>query len=164
MAEAVGFEPTKHFCSLVFKTSSIGRSDRPPLSSLVGRRPLVKYVLNMPIATRILIFAFLVSGVSHLVAPELFLGIMPPILPEPKLLVYLSGIAEIVCAVGLLLRNRFAPVATALVLLAVWPANWWFAIDALDSNDFWLILVAWIRLPLQIPLIWIALKSPIKKN
>mgnify|MGYP006946332295 CR=1 FL=1 len=30
MAEAVGFEPTKHFCSLVFKTSSIGRSDRPP--------------------------------------------------------------------------------------------------------------------------------------
>ena len=35
MAEAVGFEPTKHCCSLVFKTSSIGRSDRPPLTILV---------------------------------------------------------------------------------------------------------------------------------
>ncbi len=30
MAEAVGFEPTRHFCPLVFKTSSIGRSDSPP--------------------------------------------------------------------------------------------------------------------------------------
>jgi hypothetical protein len=48
--------------------------------------------------------------------------------------------------------------------LAVWPANWWFVIDALDSNDFLLILVAWARLPLQIPPIWIALKSPVKKN
>ena len=30
MAEGVGFEPTRHFCPLVFKTSSIGRSDSPP--------------------------------------------------------------------------------------------------------------------------------------
>ncbi|MEO0049257.1 MAG: hypothetical protein RL556_589 [Actinomycetota bacterium] len=34
MAEAVGFEPTKACTSLVFKTSSIGRSDRPPRTSL----------------------------------------------------------------------------------------------------------------------------------
>jgi hypothetical protein len=34
LAEAVGFEPTRHFCPLVFKTSSIGRSDRPPRKSL----------------------------------------------------------------------------------------------------------------------------------
>jgi site-specific DNA recombinase len=30
LAEGVGFEPTRHFCPLVFKTSSIGRSDSPP--------------------------------------------------------------------------------------------------------------------------------------
>src|SRR5690606_40309596 len=30
-AEGVGFEPTRHFCPLVFKTSSIGRSDSPPV-------------------------------------------------------------------------------------------------------------------------------------
>src|SRR5699024_6493320 len=29
-AEGVGFEPTRHFCLLVFKTSSFGRSDSPP--------------------------------------------------------------------------------------------------------------------------------------
>jgi hypothetical protein len=39
MAEAVGFEPTKHFCSLVFKTSSIGRSDRPPIRMIVENYP-----------------------------------------------------------------------------------------------------------------------------
>ncbi|VXB06316.1 hypothetical protein FRIGORI9N_170042 [Frigoribacterium sp. 9N] len=26
----MGFEPTRHLCPLVFKTSSIGRSDSPP--------------------------------------------------------------------------------------------------------------------------------------
>ena len=30
VAEGVGFEPTMHCCTLVFKTSSIGRSDSPP--------------------------------------------------------------------------------------------------------------------------------------
>ncbi|VXB61405.1 hypothetical protein PSCLAVI8L_150236 [Pseudoclavibacter sp. 8L] len=30
VAEGVGFEPTRHCCPLVFKTSSIGRSDSPP--------------------------------------------------------------------------------------------------------------------------------------
>ena len=30
LAEGVGFEPTGHFCPLVFKTRSIGRSDNPP--------------------------------------------------------------------------------------------------------------------------------------
>ena len=30
LAEGAGFEPARHFCPLVFKTSSIGRSDSPP--------------------------------------------------------------------------------------------------------------------------------------
>src|ERR1700712_5570171 len=30
LAEGVGFEPTEHCCSPVFKTGSIGRSDSPP--------------------------------------------------------------------------------------------------------------------------------------
>ena len=41
MAEAVGFEPTRHFCPLVFKTSSIGRSDRPPRQSLVENEAIL---------------------------------------------------------------------------------------------------------------------------
>ena len=39
LAEGVGFEPTRHFCPLVFKTSSIGRSDSPPPTILRGTTP-----------------------------------------------------------------------------------------------------------------------------
>lgn len=89
--------------------------------------------------------------------------LMPPWLPEPILLIYLSGIAELIAAIGLLLRQRWAPIFTVLVLFAVWPANWWFAIDALSSNPD-IALAAWLRLPLQIPLIWWALRSPVKSG
>jgi uncharacterized membrane protein len=44
-------------------------------------------------------------------------------------------------------------------LLAVWPANIWFAFDSLGSSDPWLIVAAWLRLPLQLPLIYFAVKS-----
>lgn len=109
----------------------------------------------------VVISAFLVSGIFHLVNPSGFLFLLPDWAPEPILLIYLSGVAEIIAAVGLLLRQKWAPIFTALVLLAVWPANWWFAIDALSTNPD-IALAAWLRLPLQIPLIWFALKSPVR--
>jgi uncharacterized membrane protein len=109
----------------------------------------------------VVISAFLASGIFHLVNPSGFLFLLPDWAPEPILLIYLSGVAEIIAAVGLLLRQKWAPIFTALVLLAVWPANWWFAIDALSTNPD-IALAAWLRLPLQIPLIWFALKSPVR--
>ena len=109
----------------------------------------------------VVISAFLASGIFHLVNPSGFLFLLPDWAPEPILLIYLSGVAEIIAAVGLLLRQTWAPIFTALVLLAVWPANWWFAIDALSTNPD-IALAAWLRLPLQIPLIWFALKSPVR--
>ncbi len=36
MAEGVGFEPTVRFRTLVFKTSSFGRSDSPPMRPQAG--------------------------------------------------------------------------------------------------------------------------------
>ena len=86
---------------------------------------------------------------------------MPPWLPEPMLLIYLSGIAELAAALGLVLKQRWAPLLTALTLLAVWPANWWFAFESLDG-DLLLAVAAWVRLPLQIPLIIWALRSPVQ--
>jgi uncharacterized membrane protein len=86
--------------------------------------------------------------------------LMPPWLPEPMLLIYLSGIVEIVAAIGLVLKHRWAPVLTALTLVAVWPANWWFAFESLDG-DVLTAVAAWVRLPLQIPLIIWVLRSPV---
>lgn len=106
---------------------------------------------------------FLASGALHLLNPAAFLWLMPAWTPEPIFLIYLSGIAELIAAIGLLLKQRWAPMLTVLTLLAVWPANWWFAIDSLTSNPE-IALVAWLRLPLQLPLIWWAWKAPVKSG
>jgi uncharacterized membrane protein len=116
--------------------------------------------IKRSVGSWVVIVAFLLSGTLHLVSPQGFLFLMPDWAPEPILLIYLSGVAELVAAIGLLLRQKWAPIFTALVLLGVWPANWWFAVDAISSNPD-IALVAWLRLPLQIPLIYWALRSPI---
>jgi uncharacterized membrane protein len=101
---------------------------------------------------------FLASGVLHLVNPDAFLWLMPPWLPEHNFLILLSGVFEIVCAVGLIAKQRWAGYLSALVLLAVWPANIWYAFDVLDQGNTGVIVAAWLRLPLQIPFIYAAIK------
>ena len=110
----------------------------------------------------VVIVAFGVSGVGHLLNPAAFLWLMPPWLPWHVELIYLSGVAELLAAVGLLARWRYSPGFTVAVLLAVWPANWWFAIDSLSQGALLTSTIAWLRLPLQIPLIWWAWRSPVK--
>lgn len=112
----------------------------------------------MKLTIWILIAIFLLSGVLHLANPEAFMWLMPPWLPEPILLIYLSGVFELVCAIGLLFRQKWAGWLSALTLLGIWPANIWFAFSVLPTGDWGLILAAWLRLPLQIPLIYFAVK------
>ena len=111
---------------------------------------------------RFVIIAFLASGTFHLIAPEVFLALMPEFLPFPLELVYASGVAELIAAAGLMAKQRWAPVFTALVLFAVWPANWWAAIDATGQGETLTAIFSWLRLPLQLPLIYWALKAPVK--
>jgi len=112
----------------------------------------------------IVIALFAASGVLHLVTPGGFLWLMPPELGETTnlVLVYASGVVELLCVVGLLGRWRWAPMLTVLTLLAVWPANIWYAFDQLGSDNTALVIAAWVRLPLQIPLLWWAWKSPVR--
>ncbi len=112
----------------------------------------------MKIALGILTAVFLASGVLHLFNPDAFMWLMPPWLPWPVFLIYLSGVFELVSAVGLIFRQKWAGLLSALVLLGVWPANIWFAFDVIQTGDAALIAAAWIRLPLQIPLIYFAWK------
>jgi uncharacterized membrane protein len=103
--------------------------------------------------------AFSASGVVHLVHPATFTRIVPTFLPAKTALVYMSGVAELVCAVGLWRRDRWAGLAAAALLLAIWPANLQMAINAQRGDDIATKVEDWIRLPLQIPLIWCALQS-----
>jgi uncharacterized membrane protein len=121
-----------------------------------------KTLAGLPLGSWIIVFAFTASGILHLVNPNAFLWLMPPFLPFPIELIVISGVAELAAALLILVMHRFAPALTIAVLLAVWPANWWYAIDALTNKPD-LALFAWLRLPLQLPLIWWAWKSPTKQ-
>ena len=111
----------------------------------------------------IVIAMFSLSGVLHLVSPHSFVWLMPPFLPWPVALVYISGVAELLAAGLLLARHRLGPLFTVLVLLAVWPADWWYAIDIIGEESWIMVAIAWVRLPLQLPLVWWAWRSPVRK-
>jgi uncharacterized membrane protein len=110
---------------------------------------------------------FIVAGVTHLVAPAIFVPIMPPYLLAPQFLVYVSGVAEIIGGAGLFI-SRFQVTAgwgLILLLIAVFPAN----IYALQNGmvisghpvPHWILL---LRLPFQAVIVygvyWSSCKRP----
>ena len=99
--------------------------------------------------------AFLTSGTTHLVRPQVFEPLIPPMLPAPRAWIVGSGVAELVSAAGLLTGARWAPAATTATLVAVWPGNWWYAIATQRRSGAHPVhkAVAWARLPMQIPMI-----------
>jgi uncharacterized membrane protein len=68
---------------------------------------------------------FVFAGAMHFVKPSVYKAIVPPYLPAPEALVYVSGMAEAAGGLGLMIpstraRARWWLVAT---LLAIFPAN-----------------------------------------
>jgi uncharacterized membrane protein len=104
---------------------------------------------------------FTTSGVVHLVRPQAFAPIMPRAIPgrHHTNLIYLSGLAELACAAGLVRRTRWASAASVAILAAVFPANLQMALDSGSGRNPGPsdnAAVAWGRLPLQIPMFWAA--------
>ena len=109
---------------------------------------------------------YVVAGIAHFLAPKRFAAAIPPSFPRPVVLVYLSGVAEILLGIGVSLRRTRRPSAWGIValLVAVFPANVHLArADVLDDivPDRFADaarLAAWIRLPFQGVLIAWALR------
>lgn len=103
--------------------------------------------------------AMTTMGALHFVRAEAFVQIMPPFLPAPLWLVWISGVFEILGGVGVLVPRVRALAGWGLVLLylAVFPANVYMALEpvAIDGvvPDRW---VVWARLPLQPLFMWVA--------
>ena len=100
--------------------------------------------------------AYVVAGLLHFVVPGLYVQIIPPFLPAPLALVYLSGVAEVAVGLGLLWprTRQQAAWATIALLVAIFPANVYMATSGVvvtgmpgggDPSE----LVRWGRLPLQ---------------
>lgn len=68
---------------------------------------------------------YVTTGVAHFLAPDVYEQVVPPTYPCPRLLVYLSGIAEVVLGAGVLFERtrRLAAWGLIALLVAVFPAN-----------------------------------------
>lgn len=108
--------------------------------------------------------AFAISGVVHMVRPNVFMPMIPSWLPAPKGLIYASGIAELACAVGLLRRDPWAGPASAAVLIGVFPGNLQMAADVWSDADApaGLKAASLVRLPMQLPMIWAVLQPEVE--
>jgi uncharacterized membrane protein len=103
------------------------------------------------------------SGVLHLATPRPYRRIVPAPLAEWRAeVVTVSGYVEIACSLLLLAprTRRIGAYATALLFVAVFPANVQMALDGAYTDASFpanSAALAWLRLPLQVPLVWCAL-------
>ena len=96
---------------------------------------------------------FFVGGIGHFAVTDLEASIVPPYLPSHRALVLISGVFELLGALGLLLsRTRRAAGMGLLVLtLAVTPANvYMLQRSDLFAIPYWMLVA---RLPLQVALL-----------
>ncbi|HEY1552659.1 MAG TPA: DoxX family membrane protein [Kofleriaceae bacterium] len=114
-------------------------------------KPILRWVLTV----------FMVgAGINHFLSPAAYVAMVPAALPAPALLVQISGVAEILGGLGLILpkTRRLAAWGIIALLVAVFPANINMAVNDLPLGTThvasWLL---WLRLPLQLILIaWAA--------
>jgi len=95
---------------------------------------------------------FVGGGIGHFAITDVYVRIMPPFLPSPRVLVYVSGVFEVLGGLGLLYLPTRRVAAWGLVglLVAVFPANV-YMLHIRYGAPGW---VLWLRLPLQGLLIW----------
>lgn len=109
-------------------------------------------------ASRLVLAAVMLgAGLLHFAAPRVYEPLVPDALGAPRAWVLGSGAAQ-VAAGGLLAvprTRRVGALATFAVLLGVWPANWHSALQGGLPVDGLLgsATVAWVRVPLQLPLL-----------
>jgi uncharacterized membrane protein len=95
------------------------------------------------------------AGAAHFVVPRSYERIVPAMVGDAAFWVRWSGVAEIACGalVAYPRTRRVGALAAAGLFVAVFPANVKMALDGDVPAG-----LAWARLPLQIPLIWWALR------
>jgi uncharacterized membrane protein len=121
--------------------------------------------VKLPRDTAALAAIFAVSGVFHLVKPEVYEPLMPSWVPRHREVILGSGVAELACAAGLAVpaTRRTAGWASVLLLVAVFPGNVHMAADAqrirsTSPRARGFKAATLVRLPVQWPMIRAALK------
>ena len=97
---------------------------------------------------------FVAAGLNHFLSGAFYLRMMPPYLPAPRALVWLSGVAEVALGILFLIPRltRISAWGLITLLIAVFPANVQMALNPELFPEFSPALL-WLRLPLQAVLI-----------
>jgi uncharacterized membrane protein len=104
---------------------------------------------------------FAVTGLAHLIRPRTFDVIVPRILPGPaRAWTIGSGLIELALAGAVWNRRtrRVAGLASATFLVAVFPANI-RTVRLTRGGTLRARAIAWARLPVQVPLVILALRA-----
>lgn len=98
---------------------------------------------------------YVAAGTLHFLITRTYTNIMPDYLPAHRDLVLISGAAEIAGGIGILIprTQRAAAWGLILLLIVVMPANIWMVQhpERYPGIPLWAL---WLRLPLQLPLIY----------
>jgi uncharacterized membrane protein len=98
---------------------------------------------------------FFIAGLNHFLNPKPYLSMMPKSLPAHEALNIISGLAEMLGGIGVLIPSvrRFTGWCLIILLIAIFPANINAAVNGWEgvSIPAWLL---WARLPLQFALIY----------
>jgi len=99
---------------------------------------------------------FIIVGITHFTSPDFFVSIVPPYLPAPLALVYVSGFFEIVGGLGVLLpvTRTLAGYGLLALLVAVYPANLHMAMNPSEFPDI-PPAALYARLPIQFVFGWV---------
>lgn len=117
------------------------------------------HFITLPSTSQYLIgAAFIFTGVMHLLKPGVFVSIMPDYIPWHRPIVFVSGVAELLGGIGVLVPKTqlWAAWGLILLLIAVFPANIDMAVQAIKHQGWrsWYTLATLLRLPLQFVLIY----------
>jgi uncharacterized membrane protein len=93
---------------------------------------------------------YVVAGMNHFISPEFYMKIMPPSFPWHAFLVFVSGLAEVLLGVLLMIprTTRLAAWGLIALLIAIFPAN----IYVYQHQDVFPDVPPWLhlaRLPIQ---------------
>src|SRR5690554_3574713 len=103
----------------------------------------------------LLAILYIFAGIMHFMKPEIYLRIMPRYLPNPKLLVILSGIAEIMLGIGLCFPStKDIAISGIIAMLVVFLVVHYYMLASKKAGagiPLWLLL---LRFPLQFGLMY----------
>lgn len=111
--------------------------------------------MTEPIHYYVMAAMYIIAGVMHFIKPKIYMRVMPNYLPNHRLLVHLSGIAEIVLGIGLCfpLISKWSLYGIILMLIVFLMVHFYMLSGEKASAGIpkWILI---LRVPLQFGLMY----------